>query len=425
MNREFKDSGITYLKKIPLNWNIYRIKNGFKCNKEIVGDNWGSTQLLSLTTNGIKEKDIDNPNGKLPESFETYQYVKKNNIVMCLFDLDCSAVFSGISNYNGMISPAYKVLECNEKLIEPRYAGYYFNYIGFDRKYMHYSKNIRFTLNYDEFSSLPMLYPPIDEQKRIADYLDDKCYNIYKIIEDNKKIIDLIESYKLDNTINIVTKGLNNSKTKISSIAWIGSIPESWNEGQIKFFTTSRSGSTPDRNNSEYWTNGTIPWMSSGEVNKVEVYETNEKITELAIGDNKDKIIKKNSVMVALNGQGKTKGMSAILKIDAACNQSLCAFTCDEKNLHYRYLFYCFQCMYKYLRSQAGDDARDGLAAAFVRRQIIPFPPIDEQKRIADYLDDNWNKINKIIEYRKKIITKLEDYKKSLIYEVVTGKKEV
>ena len=134
MNRTLVDSGITYLKCIPITWNIYRIKNGFNCSKTLVGSSWKSTQLLSLTTSGVKEKDIDNPNGKLPDSFETYQYVNKNNIVMCLFDLDCSAVFSGISKYNGMISPAYKVLECKKNMIEPRYAGYFFNYISIRRR---------------------------------------------------------------------------------------------------------------------------------------------------------------------------------------------------------------------------------------------------------------------------------------------------
>ena len=118
---------------------------------------------------------------------------------------------------------------------------------------------------------------------------------------------------------------------KPSGIAWIGDIPESWEIKQIAYMSDSRSGGTPDRNDMRYWEDGTIPWMSSGEVNKVNVYETDEKITQLAIHNSSAKIIKNNSVMVALNGQGKTKGMSAILRIDSACNQSLCAFTCYER----------------------------------------------------------------------------------------------
>ena len=130
---------------------------------------------------------------------------------------------------------------------------------------------------------------------------------------------------------------------KPSGIDWIGDIPKSWKVKPIAYMTKSRSGGTPDRNNLLYWENGTIPWMSSGEVNKVNIYDTDEKITTLAVHHSSAKIISKNAVMVALNGQGKTKGMSAILRIDSACNQSLCAFSCDAGILYYEYLFWCFQ----------------------------------------------------------------------------------
>lgn len=165
--------------------------------------------------------------------------------------------------------------------------------------------------------------------------------------------------------------------------------------------------------------------MSSGEVNKTLVFETKESITELATLKTSAKVLPVNSVMVALNGQGKTKGMSAILKIRAACNQSLCAFQCDESNLHYRYLFYSFQSMYKFLRSQAGDELRDGLAASFVRKQKIALPPVGQQLQISDYLDTKCAEIDSIISDKQKQLDILAEYRKSLIYEYVTGKKEV
>ena len=124
--RPMKDSGIEWIGEIPGDWRICRNKVVFSCNKEIVGEDSSNTQLLSLTTSGVKTKDINAVGGKLPESFDTYQYVSIDDIVMCLFDLDMSAVFSGISKYEGMISPAYKVLKCNNKYITPKYADYLF-----------------------------------------------------------------------------------------------------------------------------------------------------------------------------------------------------------------------------------------------------------------------------------------------------------
>ena len=207
---------------------------------------------------------------------------------------------------------------------------------------------------------------------------------------------------------------------KPSGVDWIGDIPNEWDYKQIAFMTDSRSGGTPDRNNISYWENGTIPWMSSGEVNKVNVYETDERITELATKNSSAKIVKANSVMVALNGQGKTKGMSAILRIDSACNQSLCAFSCYDGVLYYEYLFWCFQTMYTYLRQMSGDDVRDGLAASYVKKQKIPVPEYKEQQAIAIFLDAQCSKIDGIIADIEKQIETLQKYKKSLITETVT-----
>ena len=209
-------------------------------------------------------------------------------------------------------------------------------------------------------------------------------------------------------------------KMKDSGIVWIGEIPEEWVVAPVSCMSDSRSGGTPDRNNMNYWDNGTIPWMSSGEVNKTNVYETDEKITEAATRGSSAKIIKKNAVMVALNGQGKTKGMSAVLRIDSACNQSLCAFSCYEEKLHYEYLYWCFQSMYTYLRQMSGDDVRDGLAASYVRKRKIPVPLISEQHAIAAHLDRKCGQIDDIIADLQRQIERLQSYKKSLISEAVT-----
>lgn len=204
-----------------------------------------------------------------------------------------------------------------------------------------------------------------------------------------------------------------------SNVPWIGKIPSTWRLSEIAHFTRSMSGGTPSRNKPEYWDDGDIPWMSSGEVNKGEVWDTNERITQLGFANSSAKLLKKNTVVIALNGQGKTKGMSAILKIEATCNQSLCGFMCDEKNLTYKYLYYCFQAMYKYLRSQAGDDSREGLAAFFVKKQKIPVPAIEEQKTISDYLDTECKKIDDLIAKEERRVSLLQEVRLSILTKAV------
>lgn len=211
----------------------------------------------------------------------------------------------------------------------------------------------------------------------------------------------------------------DNTQYYDTNVPWIGTIPAKWRLSEIAHFTKSMSGGTPSRNKPEYWDNGDIPWMSSGEVNKGEVWDTNEKITYLGFLNSSAKLLKKNTVVIALNGQGKTKGMSAILKIESTCNQSLCGFMCDEKNLTYKYLYYCFQAMYKYLRLQAGDDSREGLAAFFVKKQKIPIPPIKEQKAITDFLDAECKKIDNLISKEDKSMKLLQEIRLSILTKAV------
>ena len=422
--RNLKDCGIEWIGKIPDDWSIIRNKNAFMCSKELLGEKSELTQLLSLTTRGIKKKDINNAEGKLPESFDTYQFVKENDIVMCLFDLDCSAVFSGISPFDGMISPAYRVLSC-EECMEPRYADYWFRYIFDGRKFNHYAKNIRYTLSYEEFSALPLLLPEKSEQRRIADYLYRKCSQIDAIIARQQKVIEKLKAYKLSVITEAVTKGLNpDVPMKNSGVEWLGDIPEYWQLSHIGNLVEMGSGGTPDRKKPEYWENGSIPWMSSGEINDEYIYSTTEHITELGLQNSNAKILPVNTVMLGLIGQGKTKGLTAILKTEVCCNQNLAYLIADEKYLHYRYLFYCFKAMYFYIRGLVGE-SQAGIYSHFLKKLHIPLPDIEQQIRISDYLDTKCEAIQGSINKRERMIEKFTDYKKSLIYEVVTGKKEV
>lgn len=421
--REMKDSGVEWIGEIPVTWNVYRNKNAFVCSKDLVGRKSSGTQLLSLTTKGIKLKDINNAEGKLPESFDTYQYVKKDEMVMCLFDLDCSAVFSGLNPYDGMISPAYKVLTCTDRM-EPKYADYWFQYISHGRKFNHYAKNIRYTLSYEEFSALPMLFPGREEQIRISNYLDAKCSKINEIIEKQQAIIEKLREFKLAKITEIVTRGLEKRvELKEINVEWVGQIPKSWKLCHIGMLAEIGSGGTPDRKKRDYW-DGEIPWMASGEINYEYVYDTVEKITELGMNNSNTKILPINTVMLGLIGQGKTKGMTAILKIESTCNQNLAYLIPNKELLHYEYLFYCFKAMYIYMRGIVGE-SQAGIYQGFLKKQYIPLPPIDTQIKISELLNSICSKVNRSIQNREQIIEELNEYKKSLIYEVVTGKKEV
>lgn len=422
--RGMKDSGIEWIGEVPNDWRIVRNKNAFVCNKELVGEKSELTQLLSLTTHGIKKKDINNAEGKLPESFDTYQFVKENDIVMCLFDLDCSAVFSGISPFDGMISPAYRVLSCKESM-EPRYADYWFRYISDGRKFNHYAKNIRYTLSYEEFSALPLLLPEKSEQRSIADYLDRKCSQIDAIIARQQEVIEKLKAYKLSVITEAVTKGLNpNVPMKDSGVEWIGEIPEHWQVPKIKYLATIASGGTPDRSHPEYW-NGSINWAKTGELQNNELYETEEKITELALENSSAKVFSVDTILVAMYGQGKTRGMTALLKVPSATNQACAGIAVYSKDITVSYLWLFLMGAYDAIREKANGSGQPNLSGALIADFNVTLPPIEEQMNICKTVAMRLPHIDSIIKQKETIVDKLTAYKKSLIYEVVTGKKEV
>ena len=122
--RELKNSHIPFCEAIPESWNELPNKYIFYCHSEKVGEKSSEYQLLSLTTAGVKEKDINASGGKIPTSYDGYQTVEKGDMIFCLFDLDCSAVFSGLSPYNGMITSAYDVLRANSNRANSHYLDY-------------------------------------------------------------------------------------------------------------------------------------------------------------------------------------------------------------------------------------------------------------------------------------------------------------
>lgn len=426
--RNLKDCGIEWIGKIPDDWSIIRNKNAFMCSKELLGEKSELTQLLSLTTRGIKKKDINNAEGKLPESFDTYQFVKENDIVMCLFDLDCSAVFSGISPFDGMISPAYRVLSCKE-CMEPRYADYWFRYISDGRKFNHYAKNIRYTLSYEEFSALPLLLPEKSEQRRIADYLDRKCSQIDAIIARQQKVIEKLKAYKLSVITEAVTKGLNpDVPMKDSGIDFIGSIPETWRICRLRNIGTLQNGISKG---SEFFGHG-FPFVSYGDVYRN--FSLPVQVTGLI--DSSDEERRNYSVEAGDIFFTRTSETIEEVGFSSVCEETIPdatfagflirvrPFTDDLVPKFAKYYFRSNHHRY-YLVKQMNLVTRASLGQDLLKSMPVLVPPKDEQISIAAYLDKKCGAIESSIEYKQRVIERLTAYKKSLIYEVVTGKKAV
>ncbi len=424
--REMKDSGVEWIGTVPKNWNIFRNKNAFDCSKDIVGEKSSVVQLLSLTTKGIKKKDITNTEGKLPETFDTYQMVRKNDLVMCLFDLDMSAVFSGISPYSGMISPAYRILTCTER-IYPKYADYWFQYVSHGRKFNHYAKNIRYTLGIDEFFALPMLFPPVTEQRKIADYLDDKCSKIDAIIAKQEKIIEKLNDYRKSVITDNVTGTECEGKRVNSGIKYVDSIPSHWENRKMLSILAMRVVDGPHES-PELFEEG-IPYISATaiEKGKIDFSKRRGNISE-AYCDICDQRYKPRRDDILVIKLGASTGQVSIVETDERFNiwVPLAAVRCNEE-AYPKFVYYAFQSDYfiRQMEQSWTYGTQQTLGVKTIEQLRVLLPPKEEQIEIANFLDQKCESIDNQVACREKLISKLTEYKKSLIYECVTGKKEI
>ena len=186
----------------------------------------------------------------------------------------------------------------------------------------------------------------------------------------------------------------------------LGEIPSEWAINKIGELTEIKTGGTPSTKCEKYWKDGDIPWMASGDVNKKIINEVDGRITKSGMENSAAKLLPKDTVMIALNGQGKTKGTVAYLNIELTCNQSLAGFLPSYNVFNSKYLYYNLQSRYFEIRGLAGDGARNGLNLGLLREILIPIPSIKEQEKIALILstvDEQIDNVDALIEKNKEL----------------------
>ena len=420
-----KYSGVEWIGEIPKDWEILPTKRFFSHTKTLAGDKVDTYERLALTMNGVIKRSKDDSEGLQPEKFDTYQVLKENELVFKLIDLaNVKTSRVGLSPFTGIVSPAYIVLT-NES-DDNRFYYYFFISMYYNEIFNRLGDNgVRSSLNAQDLLSVPIVNISSDTQHRIADFLDDKCGKIDRYIEKLQQIIDKLKEYKQAVITEAVTKGLNpDVPMKDSGIEWIGMIPEHWDVPEIKYLVRIASGGTPDRNHPEYW-NGNIPWIKTGELQNDIITNAEEYITEEGLNNSSAQVFNINTILVAMYGQGKTRGMTALLKTPASTNQACAGLTVTNSNVQIEYLWQCLIGAYDAIRSEAAGSGQPNLSATLIGNFHIALPPIEEQGLIVEYIKDRTVEIKSTIHKAEKLLEKLTEYKKSLIYEAVTGKLEV
>lgn len=423
-----KNSGIEWIGEIPDSWKLIPNKHLFINHSSKVGDKWKNYKLLSLTTTGVKEKNINSAGGKVPTSYETYQTVTLGDIVFCLFDLDCSAVFAGLSTSSGMITSAYDVFAPNAEFLDGQFAEYWFSYVFSNRYYKIYSKNIRYAVTSDAFGGILTPVPPLYIQEKIGMILQSRCNEVDKLIEIQQAQIEKLKEYKQSVITEAVTKGIDpNVPMKDSGVEWIGQVPEQWKVKRAKYIATSifkGNGITKE----DIAFDGNTPCVRYGEI----YTKYNISFKECKTRTNRGKLsilqfFRYGDILFAGTGElveeiGKNIVYLGEQECLAGGDIIVLRHKQDPAFLNYALYATCSQMQKSFGKAKL---KVVHISASEIGNIFISLPTIKEQRKIADYLDDKCSNIDKLIEIKQAKIEKLQEYKKSLIYEYVTGKKEV
>ena len=231
--RQMKNSGIEWVGEIPAHWEVMSNKHLMQKQK-IICPIYKGQAILSLTMKGVIERDLD-AGGKMPSSFDGYQYVKRGNLLLCLFDIDVTPRCAGLILKDGVTSPAYSQYIMRQKAYAPFYS-YYYVMVDNTKELLHMAKNLRHSLNEEQFGAIKAPVPPISEQKAIAEFLDKKCGEVDALIADIQQEIETLEQYKRSVITEAVTKGLDPSVPMIDSgIDWVGIMPKHWKKMPNKY----------------------------------------------------------------------------------------------------------------------------------------------------------------------------------------------
>lgn len=421
---KMKDSGVEWIGVIPEDWTVQKVKHQFdrKKGKPETED----YEILKLARSGIQIRDISSGDGQIAADYSGYNPVEPLDILINPMDL-ISGDNSNISKVSGVISQAYINLRFRSS-INPYFYNYYFKLQYWLGAFFTHGKGVsfdnRWTINDETLRNFPIIVPTLNEQNKIVEFLDSKLSLINQIIADTKRSIEELNSYKQSLITETVTKGLDpNVPMKDSGVEWIGEIPVDWITIKIKAISNIERGQFSHRpRNDERYYEGEHPFIQTGDVARADKWITQYSQTLSELGTTVSKQFSKETILMAI---AANVGDVAILKFDSYLPDSVLGITPKDPEMK-EYLYYSLLAQKAQLDFNSTSSTQKNLNVESVGKTVIAIPQDKiEASDIVRYLIDLDNSIYEVIESKKKIISEFEDYKKSLIYEYVTGKKRV
>lgn len=415
--REMKDSGIEWVGAIPQAWKMNTIAQIFlqvKCKNTGLQEK----NLLSLSYGKVKRKSIDTVEGLLPESFDGYNIIEKDDIVLRLTDLqnDHTSLRVGLAEERGIITSAYLTIR-NRSNFCPKYLYYYLHSFDIAKGFYGMGAGVRQGLNWDGVKWLKILAPSVPEQERIAAFLDAECAEIDAVLEKIRASIEEYKKLKQAVITQAVTKGIRGDRPmKNSGIEWIGTCPLNWTVCRIKNVIFPQEKEVlPDDEIITCFRDGEVTLRKNRREDGFTVSFTEHGYHGVDKGD------------LVIHGMDAFAG--AIGCSDSRGKTTPVVHTCKTAGNNRFFMYFLRSMAYGNILMDLSNGVRIRSSdfRNFAKLGVFGavMPPLEEQNEIVDYIDEIVIQMDRLIQKKENLLTEIENYKKSLIYEYVTGKKEV
>jgi type I restriction enzyme S subunit len=414
----YKSSEIDWIEQIPSHWSENRIKYLFSEKP--------STQNTDLNSGSISFGSVVyKDDNSIPESTKlSYQEVLVGEFLINPLNLnyDLKSLRTALSDKNVVVSQGYIVLRLEERDTDQSFFKHLLRV--FDVEHMKsLGSGVRQTISFNHLGTEALPLPPIKEQKAIASFLDTKSSLIDSLIEKTQRQNKLLKEKRTSLINEVVTKGLNpNVEMKDSGVEWIGTMPNNWVKKKVSWISKVASGTTPKSDNKEYYENGTVKWLNTGDLNDGFLSTTKKLITQKAVDDCKLKQYSSYSVVVAM--YGATIGKTSVITEPMTVNQACCVIN-DIKEVSSTWVYYVFLASKSNLIFQGEGGGQPNINQETIRSHFVTIPPLSEQNRILTFLNEQTELIDKSVSIEEERIKLLKEYRQSLISSVVTGKIKV
>jgi type I restriction enzyme S subunit len=434
--RDYKDSGVQWLGNIPSDWDVKKVKHLFQIVKRIAGEL--GHDVLSITQNGIKVKDVESGGGQLSMDYSKYQFVEKGDFGMNHMDLLTGYV--DISKYDGVMSPDYRVFRLNDKWCDPRYLLYLFQKGYWDRLFFHLghgsSELGRWRLPTDEFKLFKLPVPPQEEQTAIANYLDKKTTEIKEFIALKEKTITLLKERKMAIINNLVTgKTVWNgdawaepAEVKDSGIEWLGEIPKHWEVIPVKRLVKVKITDGPHE--TPTFVDDGIPFLSADAVKNGKLdFSRKRGYIDIKTHNLYCKKVKPQKGDIFIVKSGSTTGNPCIVDTDVEFSiwSPLALIRVNDVLIYNVFAFLAIQSIYfqRQVQDKWSFGTQPNIGMGVIENLLILKPTLKEQFKIIESITPELQKYETLIAQALNEIELIREYQQSLISEVVTGKMDL